>query len=227
MSDAFEEVEENLRRDQYASWVRQYGLWALVALALVLAGVGGWQAYQSWSAKQAGEYAEKLLGGQKLFQAHDLLGAERYYTDLSKSAPGVYKGAALQMVAEALYEQGDMKNALVRLDEAANATPDKFLKNAAKLKAAYIAADLQDYKTVTPRLNELVEGGGSLGYQAREVLGAKAFEAGDLAKAREEYNFLSLALEAPEGVRQRARSALALMGPAPTAAGAAAKTPAK
>lgn len=225
MSDVFEEVEENLRRDQYLRFFREYAVLGAILLVIVLAGVGGWQWYQKYRADQAATYAEKLDDGQKYFQTHDMLGAERYFTDMAKDAPGAYKSAALAMVAEALYDQGDLKGALAKLDEAAKAAPDKFMQNTAKLKAAYVAADLQDYKTVQPRLNELVASGGPLSYEAREVLAAKAFEAGDLATAREQYNFLSLALEAPTGVRQRAQNALALVGTTPPASPPAAAKP--
>ena len=143
---------------------------------------------------------------------HDLAGADRFYAKMAETAPGIYKAAALQLESEALYGQGDAKGALAKLDAAAAATHDKFLADAARLKAAYIAADLQDYKTVKPRLDALIKDSGPLSYEAREVLGAKAYEAGDLAQAREQFNFLSLALEAPEGVRRRAQSALSVIG---------------
>jgi hypothetical protein len=223
VSDVFEEVEENLRHEQYAGWFQRYGLWAGLALVVLLAGVGGWQGYRAWSANQAALYSQKIEDGKKLFETRDFAGADRYYGDLAKSAPGIYKTMALQLDSEALYQQGDAKGALARLDKAAGSAPSKLVRDSVKLKAAYIASDLQDYKTLAPRLNALIEGGGPLSYLAREALGAKAYEAGDMAHAREQYNFLSLALEAPEGVRQRARSALALMGPEAGAKPGAAK----
>jgi hypothetical protein len=222
VSDVFEEVEENLRRDQYVDFFRRYGVWLGAGLVALLAAVGAWSGYQSYQAREAASYADKLDQGEKLLQAGDFAAADRFFTDMSKSAPRAYKTAALTFAAAALIEQGDIKTAMARLDEAAGSERTPILRDNAKLKAAYLAADIEDYKTLKPRLTALVDAGGPLVYQARELLGSEAYEAGDLAEAREQFNFLSLALDAPEGVRNRARSALAVLGPEPAAPPAAA-----
>lgn len=214
MSDVFDEVEEGLRTDSYTSFFKKYGLWLGVGLFLILAGVFGWTQYQNWKVEEAGRYAEKLDAGEKMLAARDYVGAEKYFTDMAKSGPANYKATALTLSASALIFQGDMKTARERLDQAASTANDPIIRGAAKLKAAYLAADLEDYKTLKPRLKELVDGGGPFVYEARELLGAKAREGGDLTEARTQYEFLSTALDAPPGVRNRARAALAVIGPA-------------
>jgi hypothetical protein len=218
VSDAFEEVEEDLRRERYSNFFKKYGLWLLGGLVLILAAVGGYEWYQSHSLKNAGVYADKLSEGQKLLESREFAAADTFLSDVAKSAPPAYKSAALTLAATAKLEQNDLQGALTKLDAAADAARDPLLKDAARLKAAYVAADLQDFKAIEPRLEKMIKDAGPFSFQARELLGAEAFEAGELAKAREQFTFLASALDSPEGVRQRARGALAVIGPEDKAA---------
>ncbi len=218
MSDAFEEVEENLRRDQYADFFKRYWIAIVAALVLLVGGILGFQWYQKWSADRAGQYADQLSQAQKLLESGEYAAADRLLAGVSKSAPSPYKSVALTMAATAKMEQREPEEALKLLEEASKAASDPFMRDSAALKAAYVAADVQDFKTLEPRLNKLIETKGPFVFLARELYGAEAYEAGEIAKAREQFTILASALEAPEGVRGRARRALAVIGPAEGAA---------
>lgn len=218
MTDIFDEVEENIRQERFAQLFKRYGLLALLVVVLVLAGVGGWQAYEYWQRQQAASFGEELDAGTELLAKNDLAGAEAKFTALiAKASPG-YKAAALMERAGARVAQGDNENALKDLDEAVKVAPEPTMKDLARLKAALVAADFQDFKTLEPRLTKMIEDAGPFQFQARELLGMEALEAGEPEKAREQFDFLTLALEAPEGVRERAGVALAVIGPKPQAA---------
>jgi hypothetical protein len=221
VSDAFEEVEEDLRRERYAGFFKQYWMALVIALVVLIGGILGFQWYQKWSAERAGETAGQLAQAQELLESGEFAAADRLLTDIIKSAPSPYKTVALTMSATAKLEQREPEEALKRLDEAAKAANDPLLRDNAALKAAYVAADVQDFKTLEPRLTKLVESKGPFVYLARELYGAEAFEAGDLKKAREQFTILASAIEAPEGVRGRARRAQAVIGTAESAGSAA------
>jgi hypothetical protein len=213
VTDVFEEVEENLRLEQYSNFIRKYGLWLAIGLVLLLGGVFGWTQYQAWKEREAGVYAQKLDEGEQLLSKQDYAGAEKYFTEMAKSGPANYRATAMTLAGAALMYQGDLKAAQARMEEAAKTATDPVIRDAAALKGAYLAADNEDYAALKPKLQPLIDGGGPFAYEARELLGAEAREAGDLAEARTQFDFLSLALDAPEGVRNRARAALAVMGP--------------
>jgi hypothetical protein len=115
--------------------------------------------------------------------------------------------------AAALVEQGDLQAALAGFDAAAAGARDPIVRDMARLRAAYLAADTQDFEAVQARLQPLIEAGGPISYSARELLGVEAWEAGRFDLARQTFQSLSDAFQTPETVRQRAQLALAVLGP--------------
>ncbi len=215
MSDVFEEVEESLRHDQVATFFKRYGRYVIAAAVLFLASIGGYQAYQSWRTNQAVTYADKMAAAQKALQANQFAEAEKQFATIAASAPAGYKAMAFMQMGAAHVGLNDMKAALADYDKAAAAAPDKTFADLARLKAAYLAADLEDFQKLDARLKPLIDGGGPLSFMARELVGVQAFANGDTARAREEFNFLTVALDSPQSVRQRAQISLAALGPAP------------
>jgi hypothetical protein len=124
---------------------------------------------------------------------------------------------AMMERAAALQAQGDLDGALAQFDAAAEAAPDQIMADTARMRAAYIVADTQDFQALQARLKPLTEGDGQFSFLARELLGVEAWEAGDSALARSTLENITLAFDAPETVRQRVQLALEVIGPAPAA----------
>ena len=55
MSDIFNEVDEELRREQLKKLWERYGILIIALAVLFVAAVGGWRGYQWWEAKKAAE----------------------------------------------------------------------------------------------------------------------------------------------------------------------------
>lgn len=55
MSELFDEVDEEVRREQLKRLWDKYSIFVIALLVLIIAGVGGWKAYEYYQAKQAGE----------------------------------------------------------------------------------------------------------------------------------------------------------------------------
>ena len=53
MSDIFNEVDEEVRRERLQALWKRYGNLILAILILAVAAVGGWRGYQYWEAKKA------------------------------------------------------------------------------------------------------------------------------------------------------------------------------
>lgn len=217
MSDAFEEVEESLRRDKYAEFFKKYAVAIAAVVVLVLAAVGGVQAWRAWRLTHHSNYAVRLQEAYDLVQARKFADAEKRLSEIANAAPGGYKTAALIALGGSRAERGDTKAALEAYDSAASASPTKEYRNAARLRAAYLAADIEPAK-LEARLKPLIDDGGAFAFQARELRALQAYDAGQIEKAREDFEFLSLALDAPQSLRGRAQSALSVMGPAPQGA---------
>ncbi len=214
----FQEVEEGVRQDRYLGFIRKYGIWLVAAIAAVLAGVVGWRAYDSWRVSSTREHSDSYVAAQELAAKGDFKGAGEAFERLSAQGPQVYRVMAMMERADALVQQGDLDAALAQFDAAASAARDPTMRDTARLRAAYIVADTQDFQAVRTRLTPLIEAGGPISYPARELLGVEAWEAGETDLARQTLENLQLAFDAPESVRQRAELALQVLGPAPEAA---------
>ena len=53
MSDIFQEVDEEVRREQLKRLWERYGTLLIASCILVIAGVGAWRGYEWWEAKQS------------------------------------------------------------------------------------------------------------------------------------------------------------------------------
>jgi hypothetical protein len=218
VSDVFEEVEEGLRQDQFSTFIKKYGVLLAAGFVAILLGIGGYQGFAAWQVNQSRDFATKLDQAQQLVGAHKGGEAEKALTDLIGRAPPGYKTAALLQLAAVKLDKGDKAGALKAYEDAAKASPTQQFRDIAQLKAAYVAADIEDFPKLEARVKPMLDKAGPFSFQARELLAMQAYANGDAARAREELEFLTLALDAPEGVRQRAQGLLSALGPAPASA---------
>lgn len=224
-TDSFvQEVDERVRQDQVLSAVKKYGPYVLGLFIAVLIGLGAWQWWQDKQVEDARRHADLYVAAQELARNGDVAGAKAAFERLTTDGPPNYRAMAHMEHAAILETEGDLEGAIRDFDAAAQTTKDPIMRQSAQLRAAYIVADTQDFPALQRRLQPLIDGGGQVSYLARELLGIEAWENGQNDLARETFENLRLAFEAPESIHQRAQIALAVIGPA--AAGAAAPAPA-
>lgn len=225
MTDLFEEVEENLRRDQLQTLWKKYGALFIAGAAALVLGVGGYGLYRGWHADRSKDASQEFVDLQML-AASDPQAAEPKLAAFAKSAHAGYKALAEMERASVLQAEGDLPGAILAFDNAAKLADDKAVKQSAQLRAAYIAAESEPFAAIEARVKPLIEGGGAFGYLGRELLAVEAFEAGKPDRARTEFDYLATAFDAPQGVRERAQRYLAVVGPAPEATTPEATAPA-
>lgn len=227
-SESFiQEVDEGLRRDQLTALARRYGPYILGAIAVFLVAVAGWQFWRAQQVAAARQQSEAFAAAQELAREGDFDGAKAEFARLSETGPRTYRVMSRMEHAAILTVEGDLEAALAEFDRAAEAAGDPVMRQTAQLRAAYIAAETQDFEAVQQRLQPLIDSDTRLSYLARELLAIEAWEAGQHDIARDTLENLSLAFEAPDGVRQRAQVALSVIGPAPaTSADGATTAPA-
>lgn len=225
MTDLFEEVEENLRRDQLQKFWSQYGVLVIGGAVALVLGVGAVGVYRSWHEGQSKAAADDFAVLQQLATV-DPAGAEPKLAAFAKTAHGGYKALAEMERAATLQARGDLPGAIAAFDKAASMSGEAAVKQSAQLRAAYLVAENEPFAATEARVKPLIEGGGAFGYLGRELLGVEAYEAGDTTRARAEFIYLDSAFDAPQGVRERAQRFLAVLGPAPDAAAETPATPA-
>lgn len=218
MADIFDEVEEGLRQDRYAQAVRKYGLVGAAVIAAVVLGVAGREAWSSLQQRAMVRSSDAFASAQLKLEAGDAAGAMAEFETLAGTGSGSYASFAKMQEAAAAITAGSLEEAARLYDEAAERVSDPLLADLARLKAAYLVADRVDLPALEARLAPLLERGAPYELLARELIGAKALAMGDYAKAKEAYNYLSISLEAPGGVRRRAEEALATIATAEASA---------
>jgi hypothetical protein len=226
-TDSFvQEVDESLRQDRVLTFFKKWGLWILGAIVVLILGVIAWQAWNGYQTEQSRQHAEQYAAAQELVRAGNFDGAKEAFAALSEDGPRQYQLMARLEHAAILQIQGDLEGAITEFDAVADDASDPVMRDTARLRAAYLAADTQDFAALQQRLGPLIEGDTRLSYLARELLGFEAIEAGQNDIAREQFESLTLAFDAPEAVRQRAQLGLAVLGPAPATSADGAPAPA-
>jgi hypothetical protein len=215
-TDSFvNEVDETLRNERALSAARRYGPWLIGVFVLFLAALGGWQLWKSMSVEAARDHAVEYSAAQAMLEAGNIDGAKAEFERLSNEGPRPYRAMARMEHAAILVQQGDLEGAIAGFDSAAEVAPDQVMRESAQMRAAYIAADTQDFPTLRTRLQPLIDSSSRVQYLAKELLAVEAWEAGETDLARQTLEQLTLAFEAPDSLRQRAQIALNVLGPAP------------
>lgn len=181
----FREVEEELRREQFAKLWERFGVYFIalaVAVVAIVAGSQIWEARRIASANAAGaeyEAASALLTSGKSEEAL------KAFESIASTGPAGY--AALAKLSEAgVYLKLDKRaDALAAFDKLANdASADPLLANFARLQAASLRLGDADYAEMETRLKPLTGDTNPWRFTARELLGSAALAAGKLDEAR-------------------------------------------
>lgn len=218
-TDSFvNEVDESLRQDRALALAKKYGPWLIGVFVIFLVAIGGWQWWQAEQLKRARAQSDALVAAFELVEQGNLDGASAALEELSGEGPPAYRAMARMQRAALLQSQGDLEAARAEFEAAAEATRDPLMRDTARLRAAYIAAETENFDAMQARLQPLIESDSRLSFLARELLAIQAWKAGHNDIARQHLENLTLAFDAPEGVRQRAQFALSVVGPAPAPA---------
>ncbi len=208
MSDIFDEVDEGIRQDKMESWWASNQLYVYAVIGMIVGGVALNEfVLKPNTAKGVAERAHTLETGMVALEEDRFDVAEASFSELaagkSKLAP-----IAANMLAETRLEQGDTDGAAQALAAAGTVEGGPYAR-LALLKTAYAKADSLSLSELEAVLGSLPAEDGPTGALARELLAAKAWNEGDNARARTEFNRLRLDPNAPEGLRQRAELAMA------------------
>lgn len=226
-TDSFvNEVDESIRQDRMLDVAKKYGPWLIGAFAIFIAALGGWQMWKGYQLDQAREHSGEYIAAQQIAAQGNLEAAKTEFARLSNEGPQTYRVMAQMEHAAILATEGDLDAALAEFDRAAEAANDPVMRASAQMRAAYIAAETQDFPALRERLQPLIDSGSRMSYLASELLAIEAWEAGETEIARSTLETLTLAFDAPESVRQRAQIALAVVGPSPEASADGAQAPA-
>ncbi|WP_291684435.1 tetratricopeptide repeat protein [Bradyrhizobium sp.] len=213
MSELFDEVDEEVRRDQLKKLWDRYSIFIIAGALLIIAGVGGWRSYQYFEAKKAAEAGGAFDKAVELSEANKHSEAEAAFNDLAAKAPSGYRMLArLRAAAEAA---GRDPKAAAKLydDVAADRSIGAEQQDLAKVRAAGLLVDSAGYSEMLQRLESSTGPEATFRHTARELLALSAWRANDTAAARKWLDLIANDGETPPSLRSRAEALQALLPP--------------
>ncbi len=213
MSELFDEVNEEVRRDQLKKLWEQYSLFIVAAALLIIAAVGGWRGYEYLEAKKAAEAGDAFNKAVELSEQNKHAEAEAAFTGLAAKAPFGYRMLArFRAAAEAANR--DPKAAAKMFDDlAADRSVGAEQQALARIRAAGLVLDTASYSEMLQRLQGDTAPEATFRHAARELLALSAFRANDASAARQWLDMISLDGETPPSLRSRAEALQALLPP--------------
>lgn len=223
MSDIFTEVDESLRQEKLQSLWKIWRPFVYGGVVLLIVGVAAHEfAVKPYLENQKAERALALETAVKALEDGQYAEAEAGLTKIMESDPRLAALAA-NFLAQTKFEGGGDAEGAAEVLARVGGTEGGPYERLALLKSAYFKADSLSLADLEATLGSLTEDDSALGALARELVAAKAYEAGDYARARTEFNRLRFDAAAPQGVVRRAEIALAAI-PVPPEADAGAES---
>ena len=213
MSEIFDEVDEDVRRDQLKKLWDQYSIYIIAGALLIIAAVGGWRGYQYLEAQKAAEAGAAFDKAVELSEASKHDEAEKAFTDLAAKAPSGYRMLA-RLRAAAEVASGDPQAAAKLYDGiAADRSVGVAEQDLARIRAAGLLLDTSSYPDMLQRLEPSTGPEATFRHTARELLALSAWRTGDTAAARKWLYLIANDAETPPSLRSRAEALQALLPP--------------
>ena len=213
MSELFNEVDEEVRRDQLKKLWDQYSIYIIAGALLIIASVGGWRGYQYLEAKKATEAGAAFDKAVELSEANKHSEAEAAFTSLAASAPSGYRMLARLRAAAELAARDPQAAAKSYDDIAADRSADVAVQELATVRAAGLLLETSSYPNMLTRLEAATAAGATFRHTARELLALSAWRANDTTAARRWLDLIANDGETPPSLRSRAEALQALLPP--------------
>jgi hypothetical protein len=213
VSELFDEVDEEVRREQLKKLWEKYSLFIIGAALLVIAAVGGWRGYEYLEAKKAAEAGDAFNKAVELSEQNKHAEAEAAFADLAAKAPSGYRMLA-RIRAAAEEADRDPKAAAKMFDDiAADRSIGTEEQALARVRAAGLLLDSASYGDILQRLQPDTAPDATFRHAARELLALSAYRANDATAARKWLDMIEADNETPPSLRSRAEALQALLPP--------------
>lgn len=206
------EVNDELRSDQMRTIWKRFGRVLIGIAVLIVVGTAGKVGYDYWHKMSSSASGDEFLAALNLARENKPDEALAALGDLEKEGYGSYPVLARLRGASIKAQEGDTDAAIAAFSAVGkdSAVPAA-LRDAAKLRAAYLLVDTGSYEQVSAEAEALSTPQHALRHSAREVLGLAAFKAGDKTKAKEWFEQIISDAESPRNLANRAQIILDLI----------------
>lgn len=213
MADIFHEVEEELRKDKYNVLLRTWGPWVLGGAITIVVAAAAWQGWDYWQTRQSHAMSDRYFAALERIEEERFTEADLELQRITEDASSGYAALALMQRGDLALQGGDTATAGYFFEQAADAFSTTAFSDLARVKAAMALFEELSIDDLQNRLSDMMQLDRPYRLLAMEVIAAKAFENGDLERARTEYEAIANDLDALSlPVAQRAQAAVELIG---------------
>lgn len=206
MSDIFDEVGEDLRRDKMQGLWKRYGWILYVAAGLVVIVTAVWRGYDYWATSRANAAGDAFVEVLAATKAGDHKALSDALSSYAAGAPEQYQVLARFRTASEQAAMGDADAALKTFEAlAADKGVDAAFRDLATVRAALIAVDRESLVQIKARVQGFNNDISPWRHAAREIIALAAVRADDWKGVNEEARKLTDDPATPSDVRARAR----------------------
>ena len=203
MSDIFQEVDEEVRREKLKQlWERHSNLIVSVALLIVLA-VAGWRGYEWWELKKAAESGTQFEAAIKLAEEGKPAEAQAVFSKIAQEGSSGYRILARFREAAELAKTDGTGAAKLYASLAADSSLDRALRDLAAVREGLVLVDTAPLAELNGKLEPLTTADRPFRHTARELLALSAWRNGDAAAAKRWLDLIATDAETPAGTRAR------------------------
>ena len=213
MTEIFNEIDDELRREQVQRIWSRYSALIIAVVILVIAAAGGWRGYQYLQAQKATEASSSFEAAAALADQNKHAEAEAAFTKLAETAPLGYRNLSrLRAAAEAA--KHDVSAAVKLYDAiAADSGFSSAERDLARVRAAGLLVHTDTYNNMLRRLEPATAPEATFRHTARELLALSAWRNDDTTAARKWLDMISEDGQTPSSLRNRAAALQALLPP--------------
>jgi hypothetical protein len=213
VSEIFDEVNEDVRREQLKKLWDKYSIYIIALALLIVVGVGGWRGYEYLEAKKAAEAGALFDKAVELSDANKHAEAEAAFADLAAKAPRGYRILARLRTAAEVAHRDKPAAAKMYDDIAADSSVGAPERDLARIRAAQLLLETTTYPNMLQRLEPATAKDATFRHTARELLALSAWRANDTAATRQWLDVIANDGESPPALRSRAEALQALLPP--------------
>ena len=207
MADIFDEIDEDLKRDQMQLLWARYGKIVMAAVAAIVLLVALRQGYAAWQTSQAEASASAYQQALKSDDVVTALEAQR-----GQLTNGYAMLAQFQIAAEQAARDDFAAAEASYLALASDASLDPMYQQAATLLSVMVAPQDTDVSALESRLSDLETAAGPWQAMALETGAGLALRNGNKDAAVAKYKRLAEMADVPAGMRQRAERMIVILG---------------
>jgi hypothetical protein len=204
VADIFQEVDEEVRRDQLKKLWDRYGNLVIALCVLIVVAVGAWRGYEWWQIRKAGEAGAAFENAVVLAEAGKHQEAEAAFAKLASDGTAGYR--TLARLREAAELARTDKSAAVKAydDIAADKSAGEVIEELAAVRSGFLLVDTAPYSEMRTRLEPLTAPDKTFRHSARELLALSAWKSGDMDAAKQWTGIIITDPQSPQGTRSRA-----------------------